>query len=882
MYLGLDRWSARAFAGNFDAPGLVRAIDKAHLWGARVHLTLNTLLKETEVEPALAALEAPYRAGLDAVLVADLGLAAAVHERYPDLALHASTQLDSHSSAQLALLAQLGFERAVLARELSLDEIAALHPHGLALEAFVHGALCYGYSGLCLLSSMAGGRSGNRGRCAQACRLRYRLSEAVGVAGEAVPTGDAAVWPRSARRGFDDDGLRSARRGLDEDRRSLQGRLLSTADLAAIERLPDLIAAGVQAFKIEGRMKDAAYVATTVAVYREALDAALADPGSYSVQAEWWERLEESFSRTFTTAHLDGRHDHVRSGGRGGHRGIAVGRVAALDTAAGLATVRLTRPIAAGDRLTIYTAGGQTPPQAVSAAAEDRVQLPVPPGVSVKDRVFRVASAVLAEEARQIVTGRRVARPLPIAVRVTGRPGEPLVMTVRQATAAAKTTATMATTTTPTPTTSTPTESGAAMVSEAGAAVVTVRSQRPLERAQKAPLGRERVREAVASLGGTPYVLADFTYGIPDASFLPVGELKDMRRRALTELDEHRLKALRRETVLVAETPGGVPEAGPEAGHGRGGVRPSVRPSDRLRGPSDGLRSDRRAMSEPRGSHDRVTSPAAAAPADPAVVLRLRPHDRPLPAPGVTAVCFDLSVGDGPDEVGHACESALSDGLEVRCRPPQILFDADMRWWRSVARHPWTAVVARHAAHLRVGVPVVLEYPLVGLSSDAPRVLAGLPGATVAGLVVSPELTLAEVQELCLSLDLMHAGASTEVLTFGRQEVLVARDRLGVAEGFAPVVGSAGEAGLSLTDDRGFSFTVLVDDRGTRIGNARVTNLTAHLDALQVAGVRGFIVDQTDLDDDERAAFLRHGLRGLQKYATPERATTAHLFRGVA
>lgn len=871
MYLGLDRWSARAFAGNFDAPGLLRAIDKAHLWGARVHLTLNTLLKETEIEPALAALQAPYRAGLDAVLVADLGLAAAVRERFPDLPLHASTQLGSHSSAQLALLAELGFDRAVLARELDLDEIATLDPHGLALEVFVHGALCYGYSGLCLLSSMAGGRSGNRGRCAQACRLRYRLRAAAsGVACEAAPAGDAAARPRPARRHLDDDEPRSARRSLDDDRPSLEGRLLSTADLAAIERLPDLIAAGVQAFKIEGRMKDAAYVATTVAVYREALDAALTDPGSYSVRVEWWERLEESFSRTFTTAHLDGRHDHVRSGGRGGHRGIAVGRVAAVDVVAGLATVRLSRPIATGDRLTIYTAGGQTPAQAASAAAEDRVQLPVPPGVSVKDRVFRVASAVLAEEARQIVTGRRIARPLPIAVRVTGRPGEPLVMTVRQATAAATTTETMATTTT-----RTPTEPGAAMVSEAGAAVVTVRSQRPLERAQKAPLGRERVREAVASLGGTPYVLADFTYEIPDASFLPVGELKDMRRRALTELDEHRLKALRRETVPLAATPGGVPRPGSESGPGAETNRPSVRPSDRLR-------SDRRAMSEPRRSHDRVTSPAAAAPADPAVVLRLRPHDRPLPAPGVTAVCFDLSVGDGPDEVGRACESALKDGLEVRCRPPQILFDTDMRWWRSVARLPWTAVVARHAAHLRVGVPVVLEYPLVGLSSDAPRVLAGLPGATVAGLVLSPELTLAEVQELCLSLDLMHAGASTEVLTFGRQEVLVARDRLGVAEGFAPVVGSGGEVGLSLTDDRGFSFTVLVDDRGTRIGNARVTNLTAHLDALQVAGVRSFIVDQTELDDDERAALLGHGVRGLQKYATPERATTAHLFRGVA
>ncbi|MBM3146945.1 MAG: U32 family peptidase, partial [Actinobacteria bacterium] len=684
VYLGLDRWSARAFAGNFDAPGLLRAIDMAHLWGARVHLTLNTLLKETEIEPALAALEAPYRAGLDAVLVADLGLAAAVRERFPALALHASTQLGSHSSAQLALLAQLGFERAVLARELSLEEIAALDPHGLALEVFVHGALCYGYSGLCLLSSMAGGRSGNRGRCAQACRLRYRLSEtgsgeavpAGGAGSEVVSGGEALARPRSAGHGRDDD------RG----RRSLQGRLLSTSDLAAIERLPDLIAGGVRAFKIEGRMKDAGYVATAVAVYREALDAALDDPASYSVRAEWRERLEESFSRSFTTAHLDGHHDQVRSGGRSGHRGIAVGRVASLDEAAGLASVRLSRPVAAGDRLTIYTAGGQTPPQAVPAAAQDRVQLPVPPGVSVKDRVFRVASAVLAEEARRIVTGRRVARPLPIAVRVTGRLGEPAVMIVRQVSSAAAT-PTAATTVTTAPTK----EPGASTVAEEDpSSAVTVRSRRLLETAQKAPLGRARVREAVASLGGTPYVLADFTYEMPDASFLPVGELKDMRRRALTELDERRLKALRREPAPVATTPGGLPGSGPEAGPGTETSRPSVRPSDRLRGPSEGLRSDQRATADRRGSCDSVTSPAEGALVDPAVVLRLRPHDRPLPAPGVTAVCFDLHVGDEPAVIGRACASALKAGLAVRCRPPQILFAADMSWWRSVARLPWT------------------------------------------------------------------------------------------------------------------------------------------------------------------------------------------------
>ena len=228
--------------------------------------------------------------------MADLGFAALVHTAYPALELHASTQLDTHSSAQLERLAALGFSRAILARELSLDEIAALQPHGLALETFVHGALCYGYSGACLLSSMASGRSGNRGRCSQACRMRYTLEpETEGGHCPDEPAGEGR-------------------------------RVLSTADLAAIGALPGLVAAGVTSLKIEGRMKDAGYVAETTAVYRAALDAALADPDGYEVRPDWLARLEQSFSRSFTTAHLEGRHVAVRAGGRGGRRGLQIGR----------------------------------------------------------------------------------------------------------------------------------------------------------------------------------------------------------------------------------------------------------------------------------------------------------------------------------------------------------------------------------------------------------------------------------------------------------------------------------------------------------------------------------------------------------------------------
>ena len=191
VYFGLERWSARAFAGNFAGAQAVRAVELAHLYGAA-----------GVPRPQHAAQGRRGRAGADGAGSAVRrrprrphrrrpGLRALVRERFPDLPLHASTQLNTHSSSQLAALARLGFRRAILARELSLDEIAALDAHGLELEAFVHGALCYGYSGDCLLSSMVGGRSGNRGRCSQSCRMRYRLGRPGGAKG-AVPAPPSA------------------------------------------------------------------------------------------------------------------------------------------------------------------------------------------------------------------------------------------------------------------------------------------------------------------------------------------------------------------------------------------------------------------------------------------------------------------------------------------------------------------------------------------------------------------------------------------------------------------------------------------------------------------------------------------------------------------
>jgi len=811
VYFGLERWSARAFAGNFAGEAVVAAVEQAHLYDARAYVALNTLLKDAEVEPALAALEAPYLAGLDALIVADLGFAGRVREEYPELPLHASTQVGTHSSAQLAALARLGFTRAILARELSLAEIAALEHHGLELEAFVHGALCYGYSGDCLLASMVGGRSGNRGRCSQACRLRYdlhRLGDKAGHAAPAGPAGHGAAGGGATR----------------------VTRIMSTSDLAAIAVLPELLSAGVTSFKVEGRMKDAAYVGVTTTVYREALDAALADPEGYEVHPEWMSRLEQSFSRSFTTAHLDGRHHEVRSGGRGGHRGVGVGRVSRVDEARGEVEVRLTTPVTAGDLVYLYTPWGQSEPVRVTEGGDARITLRVRERVAVKDRLFRLAAADADELARDLVAGRACLRPVMLRMCLVGEEGKPAALAAE----------TM------------PRASVGAAGSPGGLncdeMAVSVASTAPLAGARTAALTAAKAHDALGALGGTPYRLGELDFAVADGLFLAVGELKELRRRAVAALDERRLAARRR----GAAPPGRIVRAAPS--------RPAR----------------------------KASGDAAEGEAETGVVLVLRPGENPLPAPGVVAVALDLQTSDPPAAIAAAAGRLRVGGLPLRARLPEIVFDGDAAWLRDVLAVRWAGLYVRQLGLLDAApasVPLILEYPLQGLNALTAGAAAGVAGRPPAAVVVSPEASLEEIADLGAVLaagpSRLDTPPALEALAFGRQQVLRARDQLGRAEGLYEAPGPAAHVGLLLEDVKGYEFPADVDAGGTRLFNARVTNLASNLDELRAAGVTTFLVVQSDLNDEERVAFAAGGLPALAPLASRERSTSGHLFRGV-
>lgn len=250
VYMGGSRFGARAYADNPEQDRFLEAIDYVHLHGRKLYMTVNTLFKESELGELYDYLKPYYERGLDAVIVQDMGVFSYIKEQFPDLPVHASTQMTVTGYRSAQMLKEMGASRVVTARELSLDEIRSIRDHvDIEIESFVHGALCYCYSGQCLLSSLIGGRSGNRGRCAQPCRLPY---DVLGQKKER----------QTSRKG---------QRKSDDER-----YVLSLKDLCTLDILPDIIEAGVYSLKIEGRMKSPRYTAGVVSIYRKYVDQYLA------------------------------------------------------------------------------------------------------------------------------------------------------------------------------------------------------------------------------------------------------------------------------------------------------------------------------------------------------------------------------------------------------------------------------------------------------------------------------------------------------------------------------------------------------------------------------------------------------------------------------
>ena len=390
VYLAGEKFGARAYAENFAGDNLIQAVKFAHLRGVAVHVTVNTLIADTELDEFAEYLKFLRRANVDALLVQDLGAAALAKEIAPEIPLHASTQMSIHNLEGVKALAKLGFARVVLSRELTLNEIKKIcRDSPIETEIFIHGALCVCWSGQCLMSSLIGGRSGNRGRCAQPCRLPYELVDASGK------------------------NLLNAGKYL-----------LSPKDLNTLDLLPQLVETGVTSLKIEGRMKRPEYVATVVKVYRNALDK------NFSTDEDR-RKLAQIFNRDFTTAYLERNPGkNLISDMKPNNRGVLIGRV--VEVGRDRITLKLSEKISVGDQVEIWIkVGGR-----VTFTVEDfelrgdlcAIKISTK-GVRVHDRAFKIFDAELTAEARKYFTGAPVRR-ISVAAEVAVKLGEPLTLTL--------------------------------------------------------------------------------------------------------------------------------------------------------------------------------------------------------------------------------------------------------------------------------------------------------------------------------------------------------------------------------------------------------------------------------------------------------------------
>lgn len=486
VYMGGKAFGARAYASNFDKEEMAKAVYFAHMHRVRIYITVNTLVDDSELEELAEYLMFLNNVGVDGIIVQDLGVIRLARKIVPELPLHASTQMTITNSSGVDFAVAAGMERSVLARELSIKEIEAACDRGTEIETFIHGALCVCYSGQCLMSSLIGGRSGNRGRCAQPCRLPYRL---LNNKGEDMLEGkDAGQY------------------------------LLSPKDMNTLEIMPQLIDAGVVSYKIEGRMKRPEYVAIVVDAYRRAMDSYIA--GDYSVPAEDFANIEQIFNRDFTTAYMVNRPGReMMSDRRPNNRGVLVGRVLKLDKQRNKAVIKLDKELHLGDGLEFWvTVGGRigttvtemlSKGESVSSAAPgEQVTIDVPKGVRLNDRVFRTLDSRLMSYAQQFF-GPEAKKRIAVDAVVTAHVGQPMTVTLTD-------------------------EEGNVGYGETDFIV---------EEARKRALDYAVVHKQLDRMGTTEYFLNSLNVELDDNVMVPMSEMNEARRMACEALDAARLEA---------------------------------------------------------------------------------------------------------------------------------------------------------------------------------------------------------------------------------------------------------------------------------------------------------------------------------------------------
>ncbi|MCQ2530787.1 MAG: U32 family peptidase [Lachnospiraceae bacterium] len=507
IYVGGSQFSARAYAGNFDQEELLKAIDYCHLFGVKLYMAVNTLLKPEEISGLASYIEPFYKAGVDGIIVQDAGVIQVLRENYPDLPLHGSTQMSVSSEYGAAFLKNMGFTRVVPARELSLPEIKTIKEKvNIEIETFVHGAMCYAYSGKCLFSSFKGGRSGNRGRCAQPCRKCYEIYT---EQKSSKKTGEA----------MDD----------------LSEYIMSLKDMCTLGILPQLIDAGIDSFKIEGRMKNPSYVAATTDAYVKARDYWLKLKAEENTSADDARRMEK-YNR-FVEPLIKNMMDIYNRGGF--YTGYYF-------TEKGPEMTEPKRPNHAGLRI-------------------GKVEKVAPPHVSIKLTEAVTASDVLEIRDDKINSTGKDGKTVELTTNVNGMPGQTIILNgkefkrIRPGQSVYRTRNNQLITEIETTILKPEKQLEAECFIEAkknqplkikivaaDGIVVTETFGSIVEVAQKAPTEAEQLRQKMNKTGGTNVKLESVQLDLDDDIFVQMSEFNNLRRESLNQFKQALVDGYRR------------------------------------------------------------------------------------------------------------------------------------------------------------------------------------------------------------------------------------------------------------------------------------------------------------------------------------------------
>ena len=478
VYLGGKDFSARASANNFDREELKEAVKYAHIRDVRVFVTTNTLIKQNELEDFVEYAKFLYDIDVDAIIMQDIGAAMLIHELLPDFELHASTQMVAHSLEDVQYLESIGFKRVVLARELTVEEIKYICDNtNVDIEIFVHGALCVCYSGGCLMSSMIGNRSGNRGRCAQPCRQKYTMID--------ISTG--------------------------EEIHNNGDYLLSTKDLNTIEEIDKIIDTGVLSLKIEGRMKKPEYVATVIKSYRDAIDE-YETTKKVNISDETMEDLYTIFNRKFTKGLILGEvGEEVMNSNVPNNQGLYVGKVVDYNKKAKRLKIKLEGTLKKGDGINL---GGGTIGRIIKGKditqigyKGETIELDFIGEAKKNQLVFKTSDTDLIDRTQKTYTqDKEFAKSLidaEISIKLDSYPELRLI--------------------------------------DKNENIVTVQGDKLVEKALKVALSEEKIETQIKKLGNTPYEIDQLKINLDEGVSMPISLINQMRREAIELLDNARI-----------------------------------------------------------------------------------------------------------------------------------------------------------------------------------------------------------------------------------------------------------------------------------------------------------------------------------------------------